>query len=199
MINNEFRNQLIEIYQHCHEYASYVMLNVTPEALDWIPGSATGGVINGPATQSGSIYNYCTHLINIEIHWLFAFEKPDFAFIKADERVPINDLIEKYKTLEQRYVQLLQDASDEDLAIRETKATSNYTAFLEGRDKEHRIEVNQRGTIAWTVLRIALHALSHITQMTYILHNLGVYNDKEDRWWNTTEKIIALGTLAQRN
>ena len=65
------------------------MSNITPEALDQIPSTATGGVINGPTTQSGSVYNYCTHLINIEIHWLYAFEKPAFNFIKSDERVAI--------------------------------------------------------------------------------------------------------------
>ena len=55
------------------------------------------------------------------------------------------------------------------------------------------------GTVAWTVFRIALHAFNHITQMTYIFHNFGVYKDTGDRWWNTTEEIITLNTLVQIN
>ena len=100
------------------------------------------------------------------------------------------DMITKYKTIEQVYYQLLQAAQDKDLEIIETKYKQNADGST--------LEIVQRGTLAWTVLRISLHALGHMSQITYILYALGVRGkeDPEYNWWNLTEKIIALGNLA---
>lgn len=179
MINNQFKNQLFDIYGSIHQYVYHTLAHLDAESYNWTPAN----------TKARSISSYFRHVVNAEIYWLQAIEKNTIPYIAKQDS--FNDMIEKYKLMEETYKNLLNKASEKDLEIRETK-------YIQHKDTEN-LEIIQTGTLAWTILRISLHALGHISQITYILYSLGVRGEEnaEFNWWNVTEKIIALGNLAK--
>lgn len=178
-MKNEFRNQLVDIYSNVHQYVYHTLSDVKPESYNWTP----------PNTKARSIASYFRHLVNAEIYWLQAIQTNAIPYITKNDS--FDDMINKYKSIEQIYNQLLQEAQDKDLEIIETKYKDDNSG--------NSTEIVQRGTLAWTVLRISIHALGHMSQITYILYALGVRGkeDPEYNWWNMTEKLIALGNLAK--
>ena len=173
-----FKEKLVEIYSIVHQYSYNLLSDLKPDVYSWTP-------LN---TKGRSIVSYFRHLVNSEIYWLYAIKKHDIPYIMKDST--FEDMINKYKEMEKLYVGLLHEANNNDLKILETKYLDKNNGI--------NMEIVQQGTLAWTVLRISLHALGHISQMTYILYALGVRGKEHPdyNWWNLTEKIISLGELA---
>ena len=189
MINSEFKNQILDIYNYSHQYTYHILSDLNEDTVNWVPNN----------TKGRSIYSYFRHLVNVEIWWLYAFGKPDIWYVEEKDKVSFNNLIGKYKRLEKIYNQLVNDASEKDMEILETKMEDNYSEFVHSKDSTYEVKIAQRGTVAWTTIRISLHCLGHISQMTYILNCLGIHKEKHPdyNWWNMTEKFIALGNLAK--
>jgi hypothetical protein len=178
MTKEDFKNQLLEIYTTFHGYCNNLLSDkVEPDVYNWTP----------PETKGRSILSYFRHIVNTEIYWLYALQKHNIQFATKD--TSIDEMLQIYRNMEEVYSKMIKEASEKDLEIKETKITT--------KKETNAIIVNQSGTLAWTVLRISLHAFGHLSQVTYILYSLGVRGKEDEKynWWNMTESIINLGKL----
>lgn len=184
MINDEFKRQLLGLYTDVHRYSQKLLRNLKPEEYNWTPAN----------TKARSVKSYLQHLVHTENFWLYALEKESAQFF--DQEVSFEELMDSYKKVEEVYTGLLNKATESDLTIQETiygkgTGTERYTA-------------EQRGTLAWTILRLIIHGYGHISQVSHILFSLEVRNDQSpdydpEEWWNVTEKLIAISKFTQEN
>lgn len=182
MIKQDFKIYLLDMYKTIHQYGSTFLSGLKPEIYNWTPTN----------TKARSISSYFRHMVNTEIYWLYGLKSHDIPYIQKD--MPFEEMIVKYKDMEQIYTRMLDEGTEEDLEIRET--------IYDDKSNGTNLEIKQHGTLAWTIFRISLHAYGHMSQMTHILFTLGAWgeghpNYDSEAWWIMTEKIIALGNLAK--
>ena len=182
MIKEDFKTYLLDMYKTMHQYGYNFLTGIKPESYNWTPTN----------TKARSISSYFRHIINTEIYWLYGLKKHDIPYVQKD--IPFEELISKYKDMEQIYTQMLYEETEKDFDIRET--------IYQDKKDGSPLGVTQHGTLAWTVFRITLHAYGHMSQITHILYTLGAWGEKfpnydPEAWWIMTEKIIAVGNLAK--
>ena len=169
-------DQLKTIYESLHGYTTTILSDLKPEEYNWRPSE----------TRARSIESYFRHMINTEILWLHALKTHKIPYFTKD--TPFLELLEHFKHLEVLYLKLLDECSEKDLKIYQ----SNYMD-----DKDGRKIITQKGTLAWTILRISLHAFGHMSQITHMIYSLGIKpkRNPDYNWWNITENIVNLGKL----
>ncbi|MFX0117244.1 MAG: DinB family protein, partial [Candidatus Hodarchaeota archaeon] len=154
-----FREQLRTAYKTLRAYAYHTFEDLTSEEANWCPAN----------TKARTIQSYVRHLVNTEIYWLRALEETHFHYLPRE--APFKAIIDSYKALEAHYLDLLKAAALDDLTIIPTKY---------GKDDQ----VQKRGTLAWTLLRVALHAFGHISHINHIRYSLGrSLPSGESLWW----------------
>ncbi|OLS26420.1 MAG: hypothetical protein HeimC3_09700 [Candidatus Heimdallarchaeota archaeon LC_3] len=176
MESNKYVDQLKTIYIALHGYANNVLSDLNPVQYNWRP----------PDTKARTIESYFRHMVNTEIYWLHALKTHKIPYFTKD--TSFSELLEHFKHLEVIYGKLLDNCTEEGLEIVPT---------IYEKDKGEIIAVKQKGTLAWTILRISLHAFGHMSQITHMIYSLGIKlkRNSDYNWWNTTENIINLGKL----
>lgn len=177
MTAKEFSDQLKEIYTEMHAYAKHLLTDLKPEVYTWKP----------EGVRARSIESYFRHLVNSEEYWLYALKKQKLSYLLKE--ATYQDMLQKFDDLEKVYVELLTNSSTKDLEIRPT-------IYIE-KNKGLELEIKQEGSLSWSVLRITLHALEHLGQITAIMYSLEARGDPDPvhNWMNFTEKIINIGKL----
>lgn len=176
---NQISSQLLDIYSEMHAYSNHLLTGLKPEVYKWKP----------EGVRARSIESYFRHLVNSEEYWLYALKKQKLTYLMKD--ATFDDMLKKFADSEKTYVELLKKATAKDLEIRPTK-------YIE-KNKGLELEISQEGTLAWTVLRIVLHALEHLGQITAILYSLEARGEQDSvhNWMNFTEKIIDMAKLVK--
>jgi uncharacterized damage-inducible protein DinB len=178
MGNQELKNQLKTIYTSLHKYTYNILAELNENEYMWRPAD----------TKARTIFSYSRHIVNTELYWLHALKKHDLEY--AGPKTPFSRIIQQFKNSENEYLELLENATENDFEIQST-------SYNESPETGEIISIEQKGTLAWTVLRISLHAFGHMSQITHMLYSQGITpkKDPENNWWNITENIINLGKL----
>ncbi|UCE13799.1 MAG: DinB family protein [Candidatus Heimdallarchaeota archaeon] len=166
------RKKLKQIFTYIKMYIFHVLEDLSPDDLTWRPDN----------TKARTIISYINHLMNTEIYWLKALDTSTYDYVRRDNS--LNEIISLFEKVEKHYLRLIDEATVDDLQIRRT--------IYEEKDGEI-ISVKQKGTLAWTVLRLALHTLGHISHINHIRYSLGKPpKEGGDYWWTYTEIMIGL-------
>ncbi|MFX1283155.1 MAG: DinB family protein [Promethearchaeota archaeon] len=167
-----YRKKLKQIFKYTKLYIFRVLEDLSPKELTWRP----------EGTKAKTIISYVNHLMNTEIYWLKALDTTTYNYVDKDNS--LNDIISLFKKVEKHYLSLIDEATLEDFQIRRT-------IYEEENDQIKSIK--QKGTLAWTVLRLALHTLGHISHINHIRYSLDKPpREGSDYWWAYTEAVIAL-------
>ncbi|MFW9902815.1 MAG: DinB family protein [Candidatus Thorarchaeota archaeon] len=166
------RKKLKQIFTYTKLYIFRVLEDLSPEDLIWRP----------KGTKARTIISYVNHLMNTEIYWLKALDTSTYNYVGKDNS--LEEIISLFKEVEKHYLKLIDEATHDDFQIRRT-------IFEE--EKGQIKSVKQKGTLAWTVLRLALHTLGHISHINHIRYSLGKPpHEGGDYWWTYTEAMINL-------
>ncbi|MFX1518135.1 MAG: DinB family protein [Promethearchaeota archaeon] len=169
-----YRKKLKQIFTYTKLYIFRVLEDLSPEDLTWRPES----------TKARTIISYVNHLMNTEIYWLKALDTTTYNYVGTDNS--LEEIISLFKEVEQHYLRLIDNATLDDFQIRRT--------IYE--EEKGQISVKQEGTLAWTVLRLALHTLGHISHINHIRYSLGKPpREGNDYWWTYTEAVINLFSI----
>jgi hypothetical protein len=153
-------------------YIFRVLENLSPEDLTWRPEGA----------KARTIISYVNHLMNTEIYWLKALDTTTYDYVGRNNS--LEEIISLFKGVQKHYLKLIDEASHDDFQIRRT---------IYEEEKGQIKSVKQKGTLAWTVLRLALHTLGHISHINHIRYSLGKPpREGSDYWWTYTEALINL-------
>ena len=146
--------------------------DLSPEDLTWRP----------EGTKARTIISYVNHLMNTEIYWLKALDPITYNYVGRNNS--LDEVVSLFKKVEKQYLKLIDEATLEDFQIRKT---------VYEEEKGQIESVIQKGTLAWTVLRLALHTLGHISHINHIRYSLGKPpREGSDYWWTYTEEFIGL-------
>ena len=167
-----YRKKLKQIFTYTKLYIFRVLEDLSPEDLTWRP----------KGTKARTIISYVNHLMNTEIYWLKALDTTTYNYVGRDNS--LEEVISLFKEVEKHYLRLIDKATLDDLQIRRT---------IYEEKKGQIISVKQKGTLAWTVLRLALHTFGHISHINHIRFSLGKPpREGSDYWWTYTEAVINL-------
>lgn len=133
MNDQDFRNQLIEIYKGFHGYTKALLSNLDEKVYNWKPAES----------NSRTIYSYFRHMVNTEIYWLHALKIHKIPYFSKD--LSLNELIEHFGHLEGIYTKLIQDSDLKEFEI-------IPTSYEIDKKSGEIISITQNGTVAWTVL-----------------------------------------------
>ena len=162
-----FRQRLKEIVGIIRGYGDRLLGDLTPDELTWIP----------EGTRGRTIQSYLRHIINAEVYWLKNLG--DNSFDYSARETSFSDLMEVYHQLERHLVQLIENASTDDLTI--------LTPVFQEKIQK------QKGTLAWAVGRTSLHAIHHFAQISYIRYSLeNPPSDDPITWGNAIDAIVFL-------
>lgn len=171
-----YRKKLKQIFTYTKLYIFHVLEDLSPHDLTWKPDG----------TKARTIISYVNHLMNTEIYWLKALDTTTYNYVGKD--TSLDGIISLFKKVENHYLRLIDEATLDDLHIRRT--------IYEEKDGEI-ISVKQKGTLAWTVLRLALHTFGHISHINHIRYSLGKPpREGIDYWWTYTEAMIGLFNIS---
>ncbi|MFX0206430.1 MAG: DinB family protein [Candidatus Hodarchaeota archaeon] len=167
-----YRKKLKQIFTYTKLYIFRVIEDLSPEDLTWRP----------EGTKARTIISYVNHLMNTEIYWLKALDPASYNYVGRNNS--LDEVISLFKEVEKHYLRLIDVATLDDLQIRRTIYEEEG-----GQIKS----VRQKGTLAWTILRLALHSLGHISHINHIRYSLGKPpREGSDYWWTYTEALINL-------
>ncbi|MFX0014338.1 MAG: DinB family protein [Promethearchaeota archaeon] len=146
MNSNTYRQRLKKIVGIIRAYGYRMFDGLTSEELLWRPEE----------TQAQTIQSYLRHIVNAEIYWLKTLDDNTFVYLGKD--ASFEEIMMKYKQLENHLVHSIIHASKDDLLLRKP-------VFKEK-------ELQEKGTLAWMVERTSLHAIHHLGQVAHIRYSL---------------------------
>jgi uncharacterized damage-inducible protein DinB len=163
----EIQSKIIEIIQKLRLYGQWILEGISPSELDWSPDDK----------YAQTIIQYFRHIVNAEIYWLKHIGDNTFEY--EPESVKFQKLLQKYIQLEKYLISKINNASEEELAIR-LPLFENDTLV-------------QQGSMVWLILRTSLHAVHHFGQIAHIRYSLNNPPDAETRkvtWGEAMDVII---------
>jgi uncharacterized damage-inducible protein DinB len=164
---NEIRSSIVEIIQKLRVYGHWMVDNLTPLELTWLPKN----------TDAQTITDYFRHIVNAEIFWLKHLGDTKFEYESKSEE--FTKLLQTYKKLENYLINQITNTSDTELAIR-----------LPIYENE---KLLKPGNISWLVLRTSLHAIHHFGQIAHIRYSINNPPNKRERkvtWGEAMDVIV---------
>ena len=163
----DIRSNIIEIIQKLRIYGHWMLDNLTPLELTWLPKD----------TNAQTITDYFRHIINAEIFWLKHLGDTKFKYEPESEE--FTKLLQTYKQLENYLIDRITNTSDSELAIRLPVYEND--------------KLLKPGNFSWLVLRTSLHAIHHFGQIAHIRYSLNNPPNKETRkvtWGEAMDVIL---------
>ena len=164
---HEIRSSIIEIIQKLRMYGHWMLGNLTPLELTWLPKN----------TDAQTITDYFRHIINAEIFWLKHIGDTKYEYEPESEE--FTKLLQTYKQLEDYLIDRIKNSPDTELAIR-----------LPIYENEKLVTP---GNLSWLVLRTSLHAIHHFGQIAHIRYSINNPPNKGERkvsWGEAMDVIV---------
>ena len=161
------QTRIIEIVQKLRSYGHWMLSDLTPLELNWIP----------PKTEAQTINQYFRHIINAEIFWLKHINDETFEY--EPELSDFQTLNKTYDKLEDYLIKRIKNTSEDDLHVQLPVYEND--------------KLVRSGNFSWLVLRTSLHAIHHFGQIAHIrysIHNPPDRNKRTVSWGEAMDVIV---------
>ena len=174
MVRKTTKKELTEVVKTIRLYGNRMLEGLKEKEITWTPEN----------TKGRSIESYLRHLLNSEVYWYKMIKDESFEYFSKN--ITFDDLTNGFKKHEPKILELIDNADEEDLALR-----------IPEWEGENYQKLGLRGTLAWKIYRTSMHAVHHFGQIAYIRFSLenppaNKIDGNSDPWGYIMDKLVFL-------